>query len=578
MPATESLAEAAQAHHRGEWNHAERIYREILESNPVDPSALHLLGLLLSERGDHEHALPLLSLSLQLHPRPAEAAAWVCNLGLATERAGRLDLAFRSFREAARLDKAYGEALVRFGRRRCEAGDNASGAEAFRSATEFDPESVLGWFHYGVAAMIERDFDSARCAFQQATRIDPASHESWNNLGDLEAARGAPAAAIACYRRAIAASPAYIPARYNLGLILQNCERTVESEAEYHALLDLDPRHADTLNNLGAIYLSRNRVREALDTLRAGVAADPNHVDCRWNLGLAHLALGDYRRGWARYEARLEQPGFPKREFAIPRWSGEDPAGRTIHVWAEQGLGDTIQFLRYLPMLTAKGARVTFEVQDRLLPLMPKLARRRGDVPAEAEFHCPLLSLPALIEGIPPVWDPFALGTAPEFSLPGLKVGLCWGANPDHVKGRHRSMHLLELAGLGGIPGYSFVALQRGPQLAELGQSGGLWKPHCVESEGGTIADLAAVIRTLDLVISVDTMIAHLAATLGKATWVMLPFAADWRWGLEREDSPWYPTMRLFRQNAPGDWTGVVTRVRTALEHRIDAWQDSMCR
>jgi len=563
--ASDLLAVATSAHRQGDAEGAERIYWKILEQNPLEPSALHLLGVLMSERGDYANALPLLSLSLRFHPHPEDSAAWVCNLGLAFERAGDVKQAFECFREAVRLDKRYSEALVRFGRRLCEAESPTAGLEAFQTAAQSDPASLLAWFHYGVTAMVARDFESAYRAFQRATQLDPRSYESWNNLGDLEAAQGKPEEAIACYRRALEADPRYIQARYNLALILQNAGRLAEAESEYGTLLIFDPHHADTLNNLGAIRLSQNRLAEAIGILEKSAAAHPTHVDSRWNLGLAHLAMGNYARGWQGYEARLLQPAFPKREFRIPRWTGEYPTDRAIHIWAEQGLGDTIQFLRYLPILTARGARVTLEVQDRLLSLLPGLARRKGDVPADTDFHCPLMSLPAYFEGIPDIWNPFATPAPPNLPLPGLRVGVCWGANPEHVKAAHRSMPFAALARLGEASGCSFVALQRGPQLAEIEQAGSGWKPLCLESEEGTVADLAAMISTLDLVISVDTMVLHLAATLGKPTWAMLPFAADWRWGVDRPDSPWYPTLKLFRQPSPGEWTPVVDEVQAAL-------------
>ena len=559
------LDQAVQAHREGRTREAERGYLAVLERNPAEPSALHLLGLLLSERGDHGSAIPLLGLSIQLHPNPADSAAWVCNLGLGLERAGQFDAALCSFRQAAALDRGYAEALVRFGRRRCQEQSPAAGFEAFRLAVEADPNSVTAWFHLGVAALVKQAPETAYEAFRRAAGLDPLCFEAWNNLGDLEIARGRAEEAVHCYRRSIAVNPAYVPARYNLGIALQNHGRTAEAEREYEDLLKIDPEHADTLNNLGAIRLGQNRLGEAIQILTQALQSNPDHVDACWNLGLAHLAAGEFQQGWAGYEARLRQPGFPARGFSAPRWSGEPVAGKRIYVWAEQGLGDTLQFMRYIPLLKAMGAEVIFEVQDRLLPLLGDFAVARGGEPAGMDFHSPLLSLPRFFPGIPAVWRPGCFPALSPANRERKRIGICWGANVNHSKARHRSVPLRTLLPLAGVTGCEFVSLQGGPQRSELGEVAAEWRIETPERPDGTLADLAAVVAGLDLVISVDTMVAHLAATIGVSTWTLLPYAADWRWQLGREDSPWYPEMRLFRQQAPGGWPEVAVRVSGSL-------------
>jgi tetratricopeptide (TPR) repeat protein len=507
----------------------------------------------------------LLGLSIQLHPNPAASAAWVCNLGLGLERAGQLGAALCSFRQAASLDRGYAEALVRFGRRRCQEEGPAAGFEAFQLAAEADPACVTAWFHLGVAALVKQSPETAYEAFRRAADLDPLCYEAWNNLGDLEIARGRMEEAVHCYRRSIAANPAYVPARYNLGIALQNDGRTEEAAREYEDLLKIDPEHADTLNNLGAVRLGQNRLDEAIQNLTRALQSNPDHVDACWNLGLARLALGDFQKGWAGYEARLRQPGFPARSFQAPRWSGEPAEGKRIFVWAEQGLGDTIQFMRYLPLLWEMGAEVVFEVQDRLAPLFGDLAVPRGGEAAGVDFHSPLLSLPRFFPGIPAVWRPGCFPSPSPANRERKRIGICWGANVNHSKARHRSVPLRTLLPLAGAAGCEFVSLQGGPQRSELEEIAGEWKIGTPERPDGSVADLAGIIAGLDLVISVDTMVAHLAATIGVSTWTLLPYAADWRWQLGREDSPWYPAMRLFRQREPGGWPEVAAQVSDAL-------------
>jgi len=644
LTAADHLQAGLAEHRSGNLAVAARHYCKTLEQAPSDADAMHLLGLLLSEQGEHGRALTLLSRAVELRPN----AVYLANLGLACRRAGDLEAAIAAYREALRLSPRHAPALGKLGRALIDAGrleeaeqtveqalaidafnpelynvlgharavrkDYAQACAAFARAIALDPTfteargnlaaamlhlghaeacngawesaaSIYGearelapdlataWYHAGLAAMALNRPEEAGGHYRQALAREPAYAEAHNNLGHLQQATGDVKGAIESYERALAAQPGYIDARYNLALTLQNSGRISQAEAQYGVLLEHEPAHADALSNLAGVRLGQNRIEEAKRLLERALTHKPTHVDARWNLSLAHLATGDFARGWPLYETRIEHPAFPKREFACPRWQCEPLAGKRILVWAEQGLGDTIQFMRYLPPLAASGAHVIFEVQERLEPFLTPLlsshpaieVRARGVDVAPVDFHIPLLSLPGRIEGIPPVWQPGTVEAASFAELAGRKIGLCWGGHPHHVKGKHRSVPLAALAPLGTVPGLCFVSLQRGSQETELDALTGPWKPARVEAENGGIAELASVVAGLDLVITVDTMMAHLAGTLGKPVWTMLPFAADWRWMLDREDTPWYPSMRLFRQPAAGDWQAVIARMRAEL-------------
>ena len=633
--------QAGLAEHRaGNLSAAALHYCKTLEQAPSDADALHLLGLLLSEKGEHGRALALLSRAVELRPN----AVYLANLGLACRRAGDVEAAITAYHEALRLNPRHAPTLGKLGRALIEAGRPAEAERTLEQAllvNGFDPElhNVLGhahaatedyanarirfsraltldpafaeardnlasallrlghieacngqwdsagalysearqlapglanaWYHSGLAAMALNRPAEAAAHYRQAITLEPAYAEAHNNLGHVQQAAGDTAAALQSYERALLIRPGYLDARYNLALTLQNSGRISQAETHYGLLLEQDPAHADTLNNMGGIRLGQNRLHDAKRYLERALTDKPTHVDARWNLALAHLTMGDFALGWPLYEARLEQPSFPQRQFECPRWRGESLTDKRIFVWAEQGLGDTIQFMRYLPLLTAAGAQVVFEVQERLRPFLAPLlstqsgieVRARGAAPETTDWHIPLLSLPGTHGGIPPVWQPGIVSPAPLSHLPGRKIGLCWAGHPHHVKGKHRSIPLAQLAPLGDLDGITLLSLQRGPQEAEVNELTGSWRPVRAEAEDGGIADLASIIAGLDLVITVDTMVAHLAGTLGKPVWTLLPFAADWRWMLDREDSPWYPGMRLFRQPAAGDWASVVNRL-----------------
>jgi tetratricopeptide (TPR) repeat protein len=644
LTASEHLQAGLAEHRAGNLSVAAQHYCKTLESAPSDADALHLLGLLLSENGEHGRALAMLSRAVELRPN----ATFLANLGLALRRAGDQAAAIAAYREALRFDPLHTPTLGKLGRVLIDAGEHAeaervllqalfvdalnpelrnalgharaaqrryaearadfaqalaidpsfteagenlahallhlanaeaaagsweSAAALFAEGRARSPQSAALWYGSGLASMALGRSEEAAQFYTRAIVLAPEMAEAHNNLGHLQQAAGDVSAALRSYERALAGKPDYSDARYNLALTLQNAGRVPEAETQYERLLEGEPTHPDALNNLGGIRLSQNRVEQAKLYLTRALGRAPTHVDARWNLSLAHLTLGEWEKGWSFYEARLEQSAFPKRDFGCPRWRGESLSGKTICVWAEQGLGDTIQFMRYLPLLIEAGARVAFEVQERLHPFLSSLLRdipevavhpRGGELPSTV-FHIPLLSLPSHFPGIPPVWLPGRVEPAPRQSTQ-LTVGLCWAGHPHHIKGRHRSIPLVELTPLGEHSRARFVSLQRGPQEAERNALPGPWRPLQVETDSGGIAELASLIASLDLVITVDTMVAHLAGTIGKPVWTLLPFAADWRWMLDREDSPWYPNMRLFRQSAPGEWAPVVARIGSALE------------
>ena len=407
-------------------------------------------------------------------------------------------------------------------------------------------------------------------------------------------------------------NPFAVEARINLGAILDQGERHEEALLQYRDALSLRAGDPIALNNRGNTLMKLGRFPEAADSFRqaldrapdcleasiglgtalqregdaAGAIAcfrdtlrrEPACAEAHWNLALALLLAGEFREGWQEYQWRWRRDSFtsPPRGFSQPCWDGSPLAGRRILVHGEQGLGDTIQFLRYLPLVAAAGGSVLAECQSAsLLPLVQRVPGvgavfTMGEPLPPFDLQVPLLSLPYLfgttLENIPPQL-PY-LSAPPEriaawrtrlAGSDGFKVGIVWGGKP--VPDPFRSCTLEALARLGGIPGVILYSLQLGEAAAQAAAPPAGLELVDLTGEISDFGDTAALVSLLDLVISVDTSVAHLAGALGKPVWVLLPFCPDWRWLLDRDDSPWYPTARLFRQPGIGDWDSVIGQV-----------------
>lgn len=481
----------------------------------------------------------------------------------------------------------------RTGAQQQRAGDLAAAEASFRRALSLVADHDEAHHMMGLLAFRTGRGDLAVEHLRRAVAAKPSAANYHNNLGSVLYELGRFPDAARSYRKALRLQPNRPDFHCNLGCALAGSGELAPAAESFSAALALDPAHIDSIAGLGAALYGQRRLDEAVAVFRRGCAVAPDSPDMAWNLSTAALTLGDFETGWAGFEARWRKQSTPPKwyESGAPTWNGTDRLnGKTILLFAEQGFGDTIQFVRFAPMLAERSAKVILLVQPELVSLlasMPGVAACLGfgsETP-HIDLQYPLMSLPARLgvslDSIPAQCpylapDPKAVSAWAErlASLPGLRVGLVWAGDPQSLQPAaarvdpRRSLRLNQIAPLAGVEGVSFVSLQKGApaEQARAGLQGATL--HDWTDELTSFADTAALVQNLDLVISVDTAVAHLAAALGRPVWLLNRFDSCWRWLDGRDDSPWYPTLRQFRQTSPGDWAGVISRLRTALTTR----------
>ena len=400
--------------------------------------------------------------------------------------------------------------------------------------------------------------DQAESLFRQVAEADPRHAEALHRLGVIAHQRERWAEAVAKIQAAIRIGAPSAGHHYNLALALHELDRYEEAVEACRAALRLKPDFLPALYTLGLALKDLGRLDEAIAAYRAVAQRDPDFAEARYGEGYARLLAGDFAGGWPLYEWRRRL--FPQRVVhREPQWTGQDIAGKTLLIHAEQGIGDTIQFLRYVPLALARGAKVILEVQPSLVRLLSDFgAIGFGDPRPPVDLHCPMMSLPLALGGDIPPPPPYL--TAEPVDLPGRTIGIAWRGNPEHSDDRRRSMTAETMARCFRGRDVTLVCLQKDRTEAELAAFAGY---RLVDAASGLsdFADTAAVIAGLDEVIAVDTAVIHLAGALNVPAKVLLSSAPDWRWRLGRQDSDWYPSLRLIRQETPGNWGSVIEKM-----------------
>lgn len=451
----------------------------------------------------------------------------------------------------------------------------------YREALRCDPRHAPALHLYGLLQHQVGNSQGAAISIQQALALEPTLAAAHNDLGIVLRALGRLPEAVASYQRALALAPAFADAHFNLGNAFKELGQAEAAVNCYVRADALKPGLPDVPTNCGAALWELNRLDEAGQCYEEALRRQADYPEARWNRGVVRLLRGEFTSGWEDYEWRWRVPGLlpAKPRLAQPEWEGGELAGRTILLRAEQGFGDTLQFIRYAPLLAARGATVLVQCQPALVSLLatvPSVSEvfADGTVLPEYDTHATLLSLPRLCgttlgnipQNVPYLNVKRGLVKLPP-PTPGKarRIGFAWGGNPANGADRQRSMMLADWLPLFAQAPATFYSLQCGPRATGLQTLPGGLPVHDLSSQLTNFACTASAIQELDLIITVDTSVAHLAGALGRPTWTLLSFAACWRWLLHRTDSPWYPRMRLFRQSEPGNWRRVVEEVRRAL-------------
>ena len=493
---------------------------------------------------------------------------------LAAFQAGRLPDAEKLCRALLATQSHHADALHLLGVISAQSGQLDPAIILLRRALAIQPANHMAHNNLGRYLQASGRLDEALASFRRALQLHPNFADAHHNLGLALRQNHEPQLAAAAIRRALEIRPDHAIALSNLGLVLQDQGLLDEAIASFRQASAVDPRFAEAHHNLGTALQSAGHVAEAVDSFRAAISLRPDFVEAHANLALALLLLGDFPGGWPEHEWRFKMKSLPpERHAAHPRWDGSAAAGRTILLYAEQGFGDTLMFVRYVPQVAARGLKVLFACQPELARLLANFPGVHQFIPSNApapqlqfDLQCPLASLPlafrTTLETIPAATpyitpDPALVAhwreriTQAESGPSRLRVGLTWAGNPQHRNDARRSLTLAQLAPLFEVPDVTFYSLQKGTRAEQLPNG-----PHLIDMTPDLtdFADTAALIAHLDLVISVDTSIVHLAGAMAKPVFVLLPFLPDWRWLLGRTDSPWYPTAQFFRQPAPGDW------------------------
>lgn len=578
----QELQEALRLHQAGLFQEAEQRYRHILAEHANNPDVLNLLGVLCHQTGRSQEGGGLVQQALQINPEHFDAAT---NLGNILKDLGHIDNAIGCYEHALKIKPDHPVAHCNYGALLSQLGQHEAAIVHLRQALAAQPDYPDAHFNLGEA--LERNGQPLEAIEEISSflKTHPNHPSAKLNLADCLKKSGQIDAAVKRYRDLIASAPDFFIAYNNLGNLLREQGELSEAEALFTSALQIAPGLAELHGNISPVLISQNRIDAAIKHLDTALEIAPGYPEAHFVKGLALLVAGDFPRGLPEYEWRWQCRDFtsPRVHADIPRWQGESLAGKTLLVHAEQGLGDTLQFVRYSQKLAETGGKIILECQPSLKSLLSDITGvdqvlAQGEPLPPVDFKIPLLSLPfafaTTIDTIP-AQTPY-ISASPEkiaswqarlqkAQRTGLRVGLVWAGRPEHKNDRNRSASLAALAPLAEVAHTTFISMQKGSGEEEL-----LNAP-----EGFDIlpcgplledfSDTAGLVANLDLIITVDTSVAHLAGAMGKPVWLMVPFSPDWRWLLDRQDSPWYPSMRLFRQPSQDDWASVIQQIKTAL-------------
>ncbi len=582
----EQLSFARQQHLSGAIATAEQIYREVLQLEPHNVEALDLAGVAAHQSGRQDEAIELLLRAVAI---ASHEPSYHIHLGAAFVAAKRFTQAEASFREGMRLDPLNSQIHYNLATLLSMQSRQLEAEVGYREALRLQPNYPEAYFNLGNLFVSQEQFDEAITCFDQALQFRPNYLLALNNLGNIFNKQGRSEDAVSCFSKVLQWKPDQFRARNNLGVALVELGRFDEAAAHHAQVLASHPTFPEAHNNMGVCHYRQGQLTAAIDCYDQAIAINPDYAEAHTSRGIAWLMQEDFARGWKEYEWRWKSKYPGPHRYSQPRWDGSALQGRTILLHAEQGLGDTLQFIRYAPLVKACGGTVVVCVPAALLPILKTvvgidyLVSENLPLP-HIDVQAPLLSLPEIMgttaETIPatvpylePVPDLVDRWRGKLQHLSGMRIGIQWQGRPrstSYQGDMHRAIPLDTFEILARVDGLTLVSLQKGACAEQVSRVKQRFQVHELESNfdslSGAFMDTAAVMKSLDLVITSDTAVAHLAGGLGVPVWVALPSAPDWRWLGAGSRSRWYPTMRLFRQTTWGDWHSVFTEMAEKLQ------------
>lgn len=574
------LAEALLA--SGRTAEAETSCRRGIALQPDFAIGHNTLGTVLAARSRTDEAIASYTQAIELSPRFAQAHY---NLGQALETQGAMGEAEASYRRALVANPDYPLALHALGIVLLRQKRHTDAVELYRRLVALQPDHAEAHCNLGSALKDSNRPGEAIACYERALALSPRLAEAHFNLGVIYQGQKQWSQAEAAYQRAVEAQPDHAQSHNNLGTVYRNQGKLFEAIRCFERVLELKPDLGEALSNLGNVFTMQGRRDEALVCYNQSIRMRPDYAQAHTNRALAWLAEGDFAAGWEEYEWRWKCPEFQSLGHDLPLWDGSPLEGRTLLVHAEQGFGDTLQFIRFVPSIAADSGRVVCEVQPPVASLlkqsgMPGVIAQGESLPA-CDVWIPLLSLPRVfgttLETIPRdipylAADPARVSQWQEV-LAGsdkFRVAIAWQGRPTYRGDRFRSIHLSLFEPLAKVPGVQLISLQKGAGAEHVAEVASDWPLVDVSNRLTDFHVTAAAIANVDLVITCDTAVAHLAGALGVPTWIALPFSSDWRWLRDRDDSPWYPSVRLFRQTTFDDWPAEFERLTAALSELVE--------
>jgi tetratricopeptide (TPR) repeat protein len=570
-----------------DYDSAVKFLKQLIELNPNNAHAYYILGHSLQEKGEVDEAITYYQKNLQLNPNSVDT---YYNLGTIFQDKKRYDEAISCYQKALQLNPADVDAYYNLGFVLQEKGLYEEAITCYQKALHLNPNLSDAYSNIGIILKEKEQFEEAMIYSQKALQLNPTLPDVHNNIGIILREKGQLDEAIPYFQKALQLDSHFYKAHLGLASVL--CEKQQFDEAITYSqqALVINPHDDVVYIGLGAAYCGKGQLDTGINYYKNALHINSNNVNAHFNMSCAMLLSGDLEQGWKENEWRWKSKDYLRYscfhkpdDFAEPMLDGLEISGKTVLVYAEQGLGDEIQFIRYAPLLAQHGANVVIECHKALSSLLQSIEGVKqlivqGEPLPDFDLQCPLLNLPlafhTTLDNIP--------SKVPYISVNSilienwkdkikqdnskLKVGLVWQGNPKHKNDRNRSIPFAKFLPFAEFPDVTFYSLQKGKGSEQAKNPPLGMKFVDLTEEMHAFSDTAAFIENLDVTISVDTSVVHLAGALGKPIWTLLPFAPDWRWMLNREDSPWYPTMRLFRQPSPGDWDSVVKKVAGELQ------------